>query len=75
MMLINCAPFTKCIIKIDGTTIDDADHLDLVIPIFNVIDYSWNYSETTGGLWFYSKNEANNFNVDIANTNSFEYFN
>ena len=75
MMLINCAPFTKCIIKIDGTTIDDADHLDLVIPIFNVIDYSWNYSETTGGLWFYSKNEANNFNVDIANTNSFKYFN
>ena len=62
-------------IKIDGTTIDDADHLDLVIPIFNVIDYSWNYSETTGGLWFYSKNEGNNFNVDIANTNSFKYFN
>ena len=75
MMLINCAPFTKCIIKIDGTTIDDADHLDLVIPMFNVIEYSSNYSEKTGGLWFYSKNEANNFNVDIANTNSFKYFN
>ena len=43
--------------------------------MFIVIEYSSNYSEKTGDLWIYSKNEANNFNVDIANTNSFKYFN
>ena len=60
----NCAPFTKCITKIDGTTIDDAEDLDLVMPMYNLIEYSSNYSETTGSLWFYSKDEATNFNVD-----------
>ena len=72
----NCAPFTKCITKIDGTTIDDAEDLDLVIPMYNLIEYSSNYSETTGSLWFYSKDEATDFNADIANTNhskSFRY--
>ena len=51
----NCAPFTKCIKNIDETTIDDAEHLDLVMPIYNLIEYSSNYSETTGSLWFYSQ--------------------
>ena len=46
----NCAPFTKCITKIDGTTIDDAEDLDLVMPMYNLIEYSSNYSETIGSL-------------------------
>ena len=36
----NCAPFTKCITKIDGATIDDAEDLDLVMPMYNLIEYS-----------------------------------
>ena len=53
----------------------DAEDLDLVMSMYNLIEYSSNYSETTGNLWFYSKDEATNFNVDIANNNfkSFEY--
>ena len=46
----NCAPFTKCITKVDETTIDDAEDLDLVMPMYHLIDYSSNYSETTGSL-------------------------
>ena len=53
----NCAPFTKCITKTDETTIEDAEDLDLVIPMYNLIEYSSYYSETTGSLWFYSKDE------------------
>ena len=49
----NCAPFTKCITTIDVTTIDDAKDLDLVMPMYNLLEYSSNYSETTGSLWFY----------------------
>ena len=70
-----CAPFTKCITKIDGTTTDDAVGLHLVImSMHNLIEYSWNYSETVGRLWFYSKDEATNFNVDIAYTSNLKSF-
>ena len=43
--------------------------------MYNLTEYSSNYSETTGSLWFYSKGEATDFNADIANNNfkSFEY--
>ena len=70
----NCAPFTKYITKIDGTTIEDAEGLDLVMPMYNLIEYSSNYSKTTGSSWFYSKDEAANFNADIGNDNNFKYF-
>ena len=63
----NCTPFTKCITKIDRTTIDDAEDLDLVMPTYNLIEYSLNYSDTTGSLWFYSKAEETNFNAGITN--------
>ena len=38
--LMNCAPFTKCITKIDETTTDDAEDLDLVMPMYNLLEYS-----------------------------------
>ena len=42
-----CAPFTKCITKIDETTIDDAENLNLVMLMCILMEYSSNYSETT----------------------------
>ena len=53
---------------------DDVEDLDLVMPMYNLIEYSSNYSETTGSLWFYSKDEATDFNVDLVNDNNFESF-
>ena len=70
----NYAPFTKCITKIDETTIDDAENLDLVMPMYNVIEYSSKYSETTESLWFYSKDEETNLNNNIENTDEFKSF-
>ena len=67
----NCAPFTKCITKIGATAIDDAEGLDLVMPMYNLMEYSSNYFEKIGNLWFYSKDELNNFNEDIAKKNNF----
>ena len=63
----NCAPFVKCSAKIDGTTVEDAEDLDLVKPMYNLIEYSSNYSETTGSLKF--KGEATNLNANIAINN------
>ena len=54
----NCAPFTKCIIKFDGTAICDADDLDLVARMYNLLEYSPNYSNPTGSLWFHSIAES-----------------
>ena len=68
------APFTKSIGKIDGTIIDGAEDFDLVMPIYSLIHYSSYYSKATGSLWFYSKDEATNFNVDIANPDNFKSF-
>ena len=53
-----CAPSTKCITKIDGTTIDYADDLSSIMPMYKLIEYRSNYSDTTSSLWFYSKDEA-----------------
>ena len=70
----NCVPFTKCITKINGTAIDDAKDLDLVMPMYSLIEYSSNYSETTGSLWFSSKDKITNFDDDTENTNAFKSF-
>ena len=70
----NFAPFTKYKTEIDGTTKDDAEDIDLVMPMYNLIEYSSNYSNTTGSLWFYSEDEANNFDNNIENTYDFKSF-
>ena len=70
----HCAPFTKCIIKMDRTTLDDAEVLDLVVPMFNLLKYISNCFDTTGILWFYSKDEATAFDADVENRDAFESF-
>ena len=66
---INCAP-----LKIDEATIGEAENLDLVKPMYNLIEYSSNYSDTAGSLWICSKDEAIDFNADIANDDNFKSF-
>ena len=57
------------------TTKDDAEHVDLIVSMFNLIEHSSDYSETTGSSWFYSKDEATNVKADISNNNIFKSFN
>ena len=45
------------------------------MPVYNLIEYSSNYSETTGSLSFYSKDETTNFDADIANNNDLDLLN
>ena len=49
----NCAPFTNCISKINNTQIDNAECIDIVMPMYNLIEYSDNYLKTSGSLWGY----------------------
>ena len=47
----NCAPFTGCISKINSTQVDNAEDVDIVMSMYNLIEYSDNYSKKSGGLW------------------------
>ena len=74
----NCAPFTNCISKTNNTQVDNAK--DLVVPMYNLIEYSDNYSKTSGTLWQYCENilVADNNNVignftDSSLTDSFNF--
>ena len=46
----NCAPFEKCRTEINETFIDEATHINITMPMYNLIEYSDNYSDTSGGL-------------------------
>ena len=63
----NCAPFSNCISETNNTQIDNAKDIDIVMPMYNLIEYSDNYAKTTGRLWQYCKDiPARNANDDIA---------
>ena len=63
----NRAPFTNCISEINNTQIDYAKDIDIVMPMYNLIEYSDNYAKTTGRLWQYSKDiPARNDNNEIT---------
>ena len=64
----NCAPFTKCISRINNTDIDNAQDIDIVMPMYNLIEYSGNYSKT-GSLWQYYKDDPND---NITQSESFK---
>ena len=47
----NCAPFTNCISSINNIQIENAEYIDFVMPLCNLIKYSDNYSKPSGSLW------------------------
>ena len=53
----NCTSFTDCISEINNTEIDHAKDIDVVMPMYDLIEYSDNYSKTSGTLWQYYRDE------------------
>ena len=74
----NCAPFTNCISEINNTQVDNAKDVDIVMAMYNLIEYSDNYSKTSGSLWTYCKDipavDNNNANVNFAENNLTDSF-
>ena len=64
MCNIQCTPFTKCVSRINGTDIDNAQDIDIVMSMCNLIEYSDNYSKTFGSLCQHYKDEPNDNLVD-----------
>ena len=67
----NNAPFINCISKINGVKIDNAEDLDVVMPMYNLLEYSKNYRKATGSFWNYYKDEPSN--PLSSNSESFKY--
>ena len=66
----NCALFTNCTREINNTQIDNAKDIDIVMPTYNLIEYSDNYSKTSRSLWQYYRDEPNNNLADSGSFNS-----
>ena len=67
----NTAPFINCISKINGMKIDNAEDLDVVMPMYNLLEYSKNYWKTTGSQWNYYRDQPSN--PLSTNSESFKY--
>ena len=73
--------FISCILKLNNTLIDNAEDLDIVIPMYNLLEYSKNYRKTTGSFWNYYRDKPNsglggdnnNVNYSIKDSKSFDY--
>ena len=71
----NCSPFRKYRTEINETFINDADFINITMPMYNLIEYSDNYSDTSGSLWDFKRDEIVD-NADVTNDNnapSFKY--
>ena len=55
----NCAPFTTGTSEINNTQIDKTKDIDIVMPMYNLVEFSDNYSKTSGSLWQYYRDEPN----------------
>ena len=65
----NCASFINCISEINNTQIDNAKDIDIVMPMYNLIEYSDNYAKTSASLWQYFRDEPDD---NLADSESFK---
>ena len=79
LILKNNAPFVSCITRINGELIEDADDLDIIMPMYNLLEYSKNYRKTIGSLYNYYRDKLSNDNdninfrnIKVVNSNSFK---
>ena len=68
------APFSACKRLINDVFVDKADHIYIAMPMYNLIEYSDNYSDTSGNLWQFKRDEipANNADLNIGCSQSFK---
>ena len=65
----NCAPFINCVSDINNTQIDNCKDIDIVMPLYNLLEYRNNYAKISGRLWQYYRDEPND---NLADSESFK---
>ena len=77
LALKNCAPFTKCNLEINDEHVDTAENLDIVMPMYNLIEYSDNYQDSSATLYQYKRDEPPEGdlipNLKVDSSSSFKY--
>ena len=72
-----CHPFTRATFKLNNEKVDTADNLDLTMNLYNMLEYSDNYADTTGSLYQYKRPEPRDNNGNVVNLattlSSFKY--
>ena len=75
----NCAPFTRCVTHTNDEHVEIAENMDIIMPIYNLIEYSDNYADSSGSLYQFKKDESpmndaeNPLNVALDNSAFFKY--
>ena len=70
----NCAPFEKCKTEINETFVDEADIINITMPMYNLIEYSDNYSDTSESQWNFKRDEIEkDADLTLNNASSFKY--
>ena len=75
----NCAPFTRCVTHINDEHVENAENLDIIMPMYNLIEYSDNYAGSFGSLYQFKRDESpindagNSNNVALDKSTSFKY--
>ena len=66
----NCPPFSTCKTEINDVFIDEANHIYITMAMYNLIEYSDNYSDTSGSLWQFKRDEVPPNDADLSIDNS-----
>ena len=53
----NCVPITRCVIHINDEHVETAEHLDIIMPMYNLIEYSDNYADSSGSLYQFKRDD------------------
>ena len=75
----NCAPFTTCATHINDEHVENAENLDIIMPMYNLIEYSDNYAYSCGSLYQFKRDESstndygNPNSAALDNSTSFKY--
>ena len=70
MTFKNCAPFCTCDVTINDEHVEKAEDLDIVMPMYNLLEYSENYQDSTGTLYQFKRDEPSDDNADVPNNTS-----
>ena len=75
----SCAPFKRCVTHINDEHVETAENLDIIVPMYNLMEYSDNYADSSGSLYQFKRDESpmnnagNPNNVGLDNSTSFKY--
>ena len=75
----NCAPFVRCVTHINDEHVETAENLDIIMPMYNLIEYSDNYADSSGSLYQFKRDESpmndaeNHNNIVLDNSVFFKY--